>query len=73
MLYAVYLQDTNGHRRLVGNHVDIEEAEARKVIAEIEASHTKPHKVDYDLVGYTRETKAMILEATQIEGWYHHA
>lgn len=69
MLFAVYLQDTNGHRRLVGDLIDVSEETARSEIARIEGSHTKPHKVDYDCVGYTKETKRTVLREKQIEGW----
>ncbi len=72
MLFTVYLQDTNGHRRLVGESIDISENDAKLVISNIEASHTKPHKVDYHMVGYTKDTKAAVLREKQIEGFYHH-
>ena len=67
MLYTVFLQDTNGHRRLVGGGEDLSEAAADALINGIVEKHTKPHKVDYDKVGYTRETKAAVLASKQID------
>lgn len=67
MIYAVYLQDTNGHRRAVGGGLDLEEAAARKLIDDIVGKHRKPHKVDYDMVGYTPETKTQVLAQNKID------
>ena len=67
MLYAVYLQDTNGHRRLVGGGMDLPEKEADDLIKSIEAKHTKPHKVDYFKIGYEAASKRKVLSEAGIE------
>lgn len=46
--WFVFLQDTNGSRRYVGDPCIFEdEAAADARITEIEGAHTKPHKLDY--------------------------
>ncbi len=65
-LFAVYLQDTNGHRRLVGDCIDLSLEDAQLRMKSILDKHTKPHKVDYDLIGYTRATKEAVLAEKDI-------
>ncbi len=46
--WFVFLQDTNGSRRFVGEPCIFEDEQAAKArIAAIEGVHTKPHKLDY--------------------------
>jgi len=63
-MWAVYLQDTNGSRRVVS--LDLTEYEANLLIARIEDSHTKPHKVDYFKIEYQPETKYNTFDSLQI-------
>lgn len=67
MRYLVVYFDTNGRGRLVGEPNEFEtETEARSRIEEIEQVHTKPHKVDYEVISYEPEEKYMVLKEKNI-------
>ncbi len=57
MLCAVIYVDTNGVPRLVGKGEDLAEEQATTLMAAMEAKHSKPHKLHYEIVRYTRATK----------------
>ncbi len=57
MLCAVIYVDTNGVPRLVGGSEDLTEEQAAARMRAMEAKHSKPHKLHYEIVRYTRITK----------------
>lgn len=60
-LFVVYLQDTNGSCRIIGD-LDLTYDQAKDRIDKILQKQNKSHKVDYFMAEYTLDTKQQVLK-----------
>lgn len=66
-MWLVYIEDTNGTRRLVGDSIDLKtKQDAEELVNSIVSKHSKPHKVDYYIVEYKPEDRLQTIKDLSI-------